>query len=99
MTEWQERYRHVYADLDSVARHRVLDTIQNGVLSGWETTEDDVRRVVRLELGEITADEAIAEIAGRADTRILAREEHQFDDGQGRTYRTGFDGPSRRRGS
>ncbi|MBN2176674.1 MAG: hypothetical protein JW722_03350 [Demequinaceae bacterium] len=82
MDDWQTRYAHVYADLDPAAQHRVLSTIQNGALSGWEPTEDDVRRVVRLELGEITTAEAIAEIVGRTDARILAREEHQFHDKQ-----------------
>jgi hypothetical protein len=74
MIEWQVRYAYLYARLDPAARGRVLDSIQSGYLEGFDPTEDDVRRMVRLELGEITAAEAIAEAVALVNARRRARE-------------------------
>ena len=83
MTDWQARYAHVYAGLDPAARGRVVESIQSGYLEGYEPTEDDVRRMVRLELGEITSLEAFAEVAAIFHARRRARDAGQFDDGEG----------------
>jgi hypothetical protein len=83
VTDWQARYAHVYAGLDPAARDRVVESIQSGYLEGYEPTEADVRRMVRLELGEITAAEAIADVVAPIDARRRARDTGQLDDGQG----------------
>lgn len=83
MTAWQVRYAHVYAGLDPAARDRVVESIQSGYLEGYEPTEADVRRMVRLELGEITSLEAFAEVAAIFHARRRAREELAPGDGEG----------------
>jgi Antitoxin VbhA len=82
MTDWQARYAHVYAGLDPAARDRVVESIQSGYLEGYEPTEADVRRMVRLELGEITAAEAIAEAVALVRARRRAREAQQASDSE-----------------
>ena len=81
MTDWQVRYAHVYAGLDPAARGRVVESIQSGYLEGYEPTEDDVRRMVRLELGEITAAQAIAEVLARITASRRAREGNESQSG------------------
>jgi hypothetical protein len=73
----------VYAGLDPAARDRVVESIQSGYLEGYEPTEADVRRMVRLELGEITSLEAFAEVAAIFHARRRAREELAPGDGEG----------------
>lgn len=69
MAEWQERFDYLLAELDPGARARVVASIQNSVLSGFEPTEADVRVMVCLERGEITSLQAFADIASRRGQR------------------------------
>lgn len=78
MDDWQVRYAHVYACLDDEQRRRVLSSIQNSVIEGFEPTEADVLVMVRLELGEITSLEAMEDVASRRGPRArMAPEEDQ----------------------
>ena len=72
MAAWQERHAHLLAPLDDGQRGRVLDSIQNGYLEGFKPTEADVRVMVRLELGELSSIEAMADIAARRSQKARA---------------------------
>lgn len=65
MATWQERNAHLLAPLDDAQRGRVLGSLNNSALEGWTPDPDDVRMMVRLELGEISSLEAMADIASR----------------------------------
>jgi Antitoxin VbhA len=68
---WQQRYAHVLEGLTESQRSRVVESIHSDYLEGYEPTEEDVRDMVRLELGEITSLEAIA--AGLSRRGLVAR--------------------------
>ena len=73
MATWQQRYAGLLAPLDETQRGRVLDSIQNGYLEGFEPEEADVRTMVRLELGELSPLDAMADVASRRGENARVR--------------------------
>lgn len=69
MSEWQTANAHLLGGLTAAQRARVLSSLNNSALEGFEPTAEDVAVMVRLELGQVTSLEAMADVASRRGPR------------------------------